>query len=959
MIAGTDMNSSTRWLGLFFLFFGLCMVADANAQQPTKQELRQKLGENPTKESLKQVKRQLEGKAQLQAPNQPSTSYLEVNNSTVVFERNGDFAFTDPFTGGTNGSFPRATSGSATFDQGLMYGGKVKDGADPVVRVGGGTYFNRMAPGGLKPDGTPENPSDASEFHVWRVDRNWTTKSVQRRSASYRAGLSNPADASAGQVAQARDQYEYDWNNWPADRGAPYQECNGEPGFQTSTATAEAVAQGASCRTESGGPNLEGDIPGVPGAAQTLWTVANDIGFPGTSGQDAVEFEYGSPAIGLEVQYTLWAYARPPGDPLGNINFINSKIIYTGKPDSHPNPTPDDAEIDSFFTSWWVDPDVGSNGNDYAGSNPERDLVYSYNSSPQDVAYEQIGLPPPAVGFDMLKGAVVDPTTREPLPSGVPGDTLKSSALNYFAAGAEFTDPALFSYDGTLQWFNLMRGVRPQPGYPSEVPFRDPQGNTADFLLTGDPVTGTGWIDGQLLPASDRRIVNTSGPVNNFEVGDTLDVTVAQVKALGTGFLSSIARMRFFDDAAQFAFNQDFELPSPPSTPEVTATGLDERVVLEWGTSRSTVKQIEEEYSSPPGFEFQGYRVYQLPSQTASLGAGQRIATFDENDGLRRLVDNVFDEETGSVVEKPVQLLNDTGIQRHLAINRDALGNQPLANGNDYNFAITAFGYLDQPGTEVPSRVLESQPARIQVRPSNPKPGTRNLAEVGQEIPVQLTGGDTTAAKPRVEVLDPTKVEDGSYTISLSSGSNPAGAVWNLSKGGNQLISGQGFGNQRVVDGLVVNVKPSVEIVGGVQDTVTVSNPGNYAVGFSTTAAETGNKQAAKESVDEIGVFPNPYRGFNKLEDSRFSKFVRFTNLPDPAEFGPTTIRIFTLSGTPVKIIDHTQESPNPNFRDWDLRNQSGTFVSSGIYLAHVNTPNGDKVLRLAMVMEEEILQRY
>jgi hypothetical protein len=60
-----------------------------------------------------------------------------------------------------------------------------------------------------------------------------------------------------------------------------------------------------------------------------------------------------------------------------------------------------------------------------------------------------------------------------------------------------------------------------------------------------------------------------------------------------------------------------------------------------------------------------------------------------------------------------------------------------------------------------------------------------------------------------------------------------------------------------------------------------------------------------------------------------------------------------------VKVIRHDSDSPNPNFEDWDLKNEAGTWVSSGMYLVHVNTPFGDKELRLALVMEEEVLRNY
>lgn len=907
------------------LFLGLCMFGKAHAQQPEEGEklerLMELLGESPDKWEIQGAQSQMRKSSRVLQP-QPSRSFLDANNSTITLDRDGLFAFEDPYTG-NNGSYPKGTAGHTTFSQGLMFGGKVKDEGGQEIRVGGSTYVTGLKPGGLKPNGMPEDRTNRERFHVWRVHRNWTESSVVRESAAYREGISAP-EVSQSAVNRTREQYSYDWNNWPAEDGAPYEECNGQPGYQP--ADPEAVAGGASCTPEE----LDGDIPGRPGADQTIWVVTNDIG--SESLQNDISSVYASQEIGVEVQYTLWSYARPPGTALGNINFINAKIIYVGKPEAHPRPTPPDAEIDSMFISWWVDPDVGTFSNDFAGSDPSKDLGFAYNSSPNDNLSESIGLAPPAVGYDFLKG----PVTPE-------GDTLGLSSFTFFAAGTAATDPELFSYRGTLEWFNLMRGVRPQPPYPESEPFINPfTDEPATYANNGDPVTGRGWIDGEFVGPSDRRIVNTTGPFG-MSVGDTVDVTVAQVKAQGAGYLSSVSLMRFHDQAAQFTFDQDFEIPSPPATPEVSASGLDEQIVLNWGSSPSRIRQVEESYNSPPGFEFQGYRVYQLPSRTASLDDGVRIATFDEDDGVRRLVDNVFNEQSGAVEEQTVQILNDTGIQRHLITQTDEIREQPLANSSDYYYAVTSFGYLDEGGTDVPSRVLESSPTRLTVRPQPSPPSTQGLASVGQPVETSQDGDSETSVD--VEVIDPLAVTDADYTVTFTSG----GGSWNLSQDGDDVLSEVPFGDSRIVNGLLIGVTA--------EDQSTIE-PAEDEWTFSSIGPQDADEDQLREEVSEIGVFPNPYRGFSRLEDSRFDKFVRFTNLPSP-EQGTTTIRLFTLNGNPVRVLKHDEGSVDDNYKDWNLKNENDTFVSTGIYLAYVDTPNGEKVLKVAIAMEEEVLPTY
>lgn len=911
------MSLPGKWIGLIALTFGLCVVGEANAQQPDNRQKLKRLEDLMGESEIRKLKSQAKKSSGFRQP-QPTRSYLDANNSTITLDNDGLFAFEDPFTG-NNGSYPKGTAGHTTFAQGLMFGGKVKDGGERQIRVGGSTYVTGLKPGGLTQSGMPEDRSNRERFHVWRVHRNWTQSSVVRESAAYREGVS-ATEIGQSAISQTRDQYAYDWNNWPADDGAPYEECNGEPGYQP--ADPEAVAAGASCTPDE----LDGDIPGRPGADQTIWIVTNDMG--SESLQNDVSSPYASPEIGVEVQYTLWSYARPPGTALGNINFINAQIVYAGKPDAHPKPTPPDAEIDSMFISWWVDPDVGTFSNDFAGSDPSKDLGFAYNSSPNDALSESIGLAPPAVGFDFLEG----PVTAE-------GDTLGLSSFTFFAAGTAATDPALFDYTGTLEWFNLMRGVRPQPPYPQTEPFINPiTDQPATYANNGDPVTGRGWIDGEFVGPSDRRIVNTSGPFE-MAVGDTVDVTVAQVKAQGSGYLSSVSLMRFHDQAAQFTYDQDFNIPSPPASPEASASALDEKVVLNWGSSPDRIRQIENNYSSPPGFEFQGYRVYQLPTRTASLDDGTRIATFDEDDGVRRLRDNVFNEQSGVVEERTVQILNDTGMQRHLVLQTDEIREQPLANSSDYYYAVTSFGYLEEEGTGVPSRVLESSPTRLTVRPQPPAPGVQDAPEVGQQIEASQSGDSDTSVD--VEIVDPPEVVDAEYNVTF-------GDSWNLNQGGSEVLSDVSFGDSRIVNGLLIEVTAD--------DQSTIEGGDEWT--FSSNGSQEASQAQLKQEVKEIGVFPNPYRGFSQLEDSRFDKFVRFTNLPSPDQ-GETTIRLFTLNGTPVRVLRHDETSVNDNYKDWNLKNENDTFVATGIYIAHISTPNGEKVLKVAIAMEDEVLPTF
>ena len=77
------------------------------------------------------------------------------------------------------------------------------------------------------------------------------------------------------------------------------------------------------------------DIPGYPGAYQTIWTIGNDIptivdvdGIPTGVEQNTAPNLYGSSPVGVELRTTIWAYNIDHDKPLGNAIFKKS-LMYS------------------------------------------------------------------------------------------------------------------------------------------------------------------------------------------------------------------------------------------------------------------------------------------------------------------------------------------------------------------------------------------------------------------------------------------------------------------------------------------------------------------------------------------------------------------------------------------------------------------------------------------------------
>jgi hypothetical protein len=122
---------------------------------------------------------------------------------------------------------------------------------------------------------------------------------------------------------------------------------------------------------------------------------------------------------------------------------------------------------------------------------------------------------------------------------------------------------------------------------------------------------------------------------------------------------------------------------------------------------------------------------------------------------------------------------------------------------------------------------------------------------------------------------------------------------------------------------------------------------------FNLSAATFANVDKAKSEINKINVFPNPYYGVNSEELNKYNRFVTFSHLPAKA-----TVRIFNLAGVLVKTIE--KDDPN-QFLRWNLQNNSGLPVASGLYIAYIELPDlGEtKILKVAIIQEQQILDRF
>jgi len=120
-----------------------------------------------------------------------------------------------------------------------------------------------------------------------------------------------------------------------------------------------------------------------------------------------------------------------------------------------------------------------------------------------------------------------------------------------------------------------------------------------------------------------------------------------------------------------------------------------------------------------------------------------------------------------------------------------------------------------------------------------------------------------------------------------------------------------------------------------------LENKGVPVYRFSTTGKGTLKGQTAllKSALDEVNVVPNPYYSQSGYEFDQLDNTVKFTNLPENC-----TITIYNTNGTLIRR--YFKASPD-KYLDWDLTNQVGVPIASGVYIIHIDVPNvGERILK-------------
>ncbi|MBU6340385.1 MAG: hypothetical protein KGS48_02720 [Bacteroidetes bacterium] len=119
-----------------------------------------------------------------------------------------------------------------------------------------------------------------------------------------------------------------------------------------------------------------------------------------------------------------------------------------------------------------------------------------------------------------------------------------------------------------------------------------------------------------------------------------------------------------------------------------------------------------------------------------------------------------------------------------------------------------------------------------------------------------------------------------------------------------------------------------------------------YLIRIRDREAASLDQVQVGNSLDSIKAVPNPYYGFSQYETSQFTNIVKFTNLP-----AKCVVTIYSLDGKFIRQYnrDETYTAYKQYLPDieWDMKNNKGIPVASGVYLVHINAEGlGERTIK-------------
>jgi hypothetical protein len=441
--------------------------------------------------------------------------FMQGNNINSVFMTDGFYNFDYVHSQGDAGFIWPATSTqriTAVFGSSIWIGAKI--GSQHELRLAASSFVSHFSPGNIPVIGQIP-PQSVCNDPSWR---------------GYYIHLNDPSLFNGGlrykTTGGRQYTFNYDsWAVWPVQKGAPYVEVNGIPGYQ---------------------PAWNGDRPGIGNGMtarpeELLFMVFMDY----TDCTDSIHLNGssspgGTKPMGVEIQKLVFTFNCAP---LRDMYFIKYKIINKSI-----------NVWDSVWISDQHDPDIGDAFDDLNGCDSARNLSFTYNKDNDDGNY---GINPPAFGTRILQSPLKY-TGNNFDTVKLPYDTItgyKMTGLSGFYSFYQeegcygIPSEAIYAY-------NFMRGKH---GCGTNI-INWVTNQQTSYMYSGNSCSRIGWIDSFM---TDKRNISNMGPVT-MNSSDTQIVVLSYMitRDGGNNFQNVCALQSISDSALKYYYN-DFRTCVP------------------------------------------------------------------------------------------------------------------------------------------------------------------------------------------------------------------------------------------------------------------------------------------------------------------------------------------------------------------------------------------------------------
>jgi len=443
--------------------------------------------------------------------------FMQGNNINTVFRTDGYFNYDKvTFSNGIAGfiwpvnSLQRLT---AIVTSGIWIGAKVS--AQHELRLAASFYNTHYSPGNI-PVIEQVPPSSVCSDPSWR---------------GYYVQLTDPSLFNGGtryKTAGGRQYtFNYDsWAAWPVQKGAPYVEVNGIPGYQAAwNGDRPGIGNGSTARPDELSFFVFMDYTNC-----TNFQHLSEVSLPG-----------GTLPLGVEIQQINFIFNC---FSLRDMYFVKYRIINKSS-----------LIWDSTYLTNVNDPDIGESFDDAAGCDSTRNLGYHYNFDNND---PQFGINPPAIGNRILQSPLKF-TANNNDTAKLPYDTLvgyKLTGMSGFYSFLGQNPPCVSDPNNSFEAYNFMRG---KDGCGNDI-INFVTNQTTTYMYSGNPCSGMGWIDNF---SRDKRSIANMGPFTMNSRDTQIVVLSYMITRDGGNNNQNVCALQSLSDSALKYYYNDFRTCVP------------------------------------------------------------------------------------------------------------------------------------------------------------------------------------------------------------------------------------------------------------------------------------------------------------------------------------------------------------------------------------------------------------